>query len=128
MGCITAVTASLDPSLPPEQTTLVMVSPALSVPSKKTNNNKSGRPGPKEAGVSMDGGVCRTGGRFNTGVSRVLGGLRGLAGALAVPLTSIARFVRGAMMWTFNWCLLPLLYPLEVLLLRYVRFGGRGGG
>lgn len=118
MGCITAATASLDPALPPEDTTLVLVAPALTPASEPARRRFSvgaayvgtGSGNLSEAGVrgGSEGGVLDNRRRV---VGRVIGAVVG------APLRA-AKAVGGVAAWLFNWFVLPLFYPLEILGLR----------
>lgn len=123
MGCITAATAALDSSLPPQQTTLVLVAPALSLPSKKTTRSVS----EADAGAPTNGWEYGQG-SGNKFLQRGSGGggsggvQRGIAGRVArevvgAPVRAL-RAVRDTVVWVFNWCFLPLFYPIEILGLR----------
>lgn len=112
MGCITAATAALDPALPPEDTTLVLVAPAVAPPSERA----------RSAGVA-DGGTK------NFGEAAVRGGGEGgaldsrrrvgrVVGAVVGAPLSTAKALGEAAAWVFNWLLLPVFYPLEILGLR----------
>lgn len=152
MGCITAATAALDPSLPPQHTTLVLVAPALSLgsSSKKLTAEQQRAAARRKAtataataagtagGVSgVDGSAeavaaaspqansedvfLRGGGRRGAGSSassRRGFGASGVVGAVVGAPVSAANTVLHAGVWLFNWCLLPMLYPLEILGLR----------
>ncbi|CAM9804811.1 unnamed protein product [Ascophyllum nodosum] len=132
MGCITAATTSLDPSLPPSQTTLILVSPALSAPSTKEKKRavplleEVVRPSIFAPGVevSTNEGVYRGDGGGAAGVTRARGGVRGFVRALVSAPISLVRGVRDTMVWTFNWCLLSLFYPVAVLGLRALVYRG----
>lgn len=146
MGCITAATAALDPSLPPQHTTLVLVAPALSLgsSSKKLTAEQQRAFARRKAGAAaaavaagvpvVDGGAeeavpqassedgfLRGGGR--TGAGSSTSSRRGFAsggvvGAVVGASVSAANTVLHAGVWVFNWCLLPMFYPLEVVGLR----------
>lgn len=150
MGCITAATAAIDPSLPADQTTLVLVAPALSLPSslrKATAEQRrasgrrmaraaeAGGPGGPAAlseplvgsddnvlrGGSGGGSSRRAGARRSAGSSRrIFGGVGGVVRAVVGAPVSAAETVLHAAVWVFNWCLLPMIYPLEILGLRCV--------
>ena len=151
MGCITAATAALDPSLPPQHTTLVLVAPALTLgsSSKKLTAEQQraaarrkaaatetaagaaagvpGVGGGAEAAAaaappaSSEDGFLRGGGRRGAGssaTSRRGFGASGVVGAVVGAPVSAANTVLQVGVWLFNWCLLPMLYPLEILGLR----------
>ncbi len=133
MGCITAATAALDPSLPPQHTTLVLVAPALSSPSSKKMTAEQRRASARRAATSAAGGgvggagsgdgLLRGGGRRGTGSSRGEArgiGLGGVLGTVGGTLVKAPASLLHAGVWFFNWCLLPMLYPLEILGLRCV--------
>lgn len=112
MGCITAATAALDPALPPEDTTLVLVAPAVASPSE-----------PARAAGAADGGAG------NLSEAAVRGGGKGgvlknrrrvgrVVGAVVGAPLSTAKAIGEAAAWVFNWFVLPLFYPLEILGLR----------
>lgn len=137
MGCITAATTALDPSLPPHHTTLVLVAPALSLPRKITaeqrrasarreaaaaaaanapvaNSSTESAPAEAAAACSEDELLRGGGGRRGAGSSA-----RGGVGAVVGAPASAAQAVLHAGVWLFNWCLLPMIYPLEILGLRW---------
>ncbi|CAN0486681.1 unnamed protein product [Laminaria digitata] len=137
MGCITAATVSLDPSLPPEQTTLVVVSPALFLPSKKQMKKSKSARSAAAPGVVPPGGAplevppeapqapLESRARRGRGRGRGTGrGGRGLAEAVVGAPASAVRAVRDVGAWVFNWCLLPALYPFEILGLRALVYRG----
>ncbi|CAN0325699.1 unnamed protein product [Ectocarpus sp. 12 AP-2014] len=144
MGCITAATTALDPSLPPHLTTLVLVAPALPLPRKITAEqrrasarreaaaaaaaaanapvaNGSTESAPAEAAAACSEDELLRGGGSRTGAgSSARGGVGAVVGAPA----SAAQAVLHAGVWLFNWCLLPMIYPLEILGLRTLAYSG----
>lgn len=135
MGCITAATAALDPSLSPQHTTLVLVAPALPTPSSKKLTAEQQRASARKAAAAAaasaatGGGkgsgdeLLRGGGRRGAGSSRSDRGGLGLGsvvGTVAGAPVKAANTLLHAGVWVFNWCLLPMLYPLEILGLRCV--------
>lgn len=140
MGCITAATAALDPSLPPRHTALVLVAPALSLhsSSKKLTAEQQRASARRKAAAaaaaaaavpqaSSEDGFLRGGGggRRGAGSSSTSsgsgiegGGGGGVVGAMVGAPVSAANAVLHAGVWLFNWCLLPMIYPLEILGLR----------
>lgn len=131
MGCITAATVALDPTLPAKDTTLVLVAAALRPPPARdsgqegTDGGAMAAEGPSSANAgefeaSVEAGeevAFRGGGAGGSGV-RIGGGRRGVVGTLAGVPASGLRAIGSAAAWVFNWCLLPLVYPVEVLALR----------
>lgn len=138
MGCITAATTALDPSLPPHHTTLVLVAPALSPPRKITAEQRRASErreaaaaaaaadspvarGSTESAPAAPAAACseddllRGGGGRRGANSSARGGVGAVVGAPA----SAAQAVLHAGVWLFNWCLLPMIYPLEILGLRW---------
>lgn len=113
MGCITAATAAVDPSLPADQTTLILVAPALRRPSKKKNGHSAlnAEAGPTEESALRGGSGRPAGNVTQKGAGIVLGALIG------APVR-VVRAVRDTGAWIFNWGLLPLFYPVEILALR----------
>lgn len=142
MGCITAATAALDPSLSPQHTTLVLVAPALSLgsSSKKLTAEQQRAAARRKAGAaavrvpvegggaqqeapraSSEDGILRGGGRRGAGSSesRRRGvGPSGVVGAVVGAPVRAASTVLHVGFWLFNRCLLPMIYPLEILGLR----------
>eukprot|EP00903_Cladosiphon_okamuranus_P007579 g7352.t1 len=152
MGCITAATAAIDPSLAPQQTTLVLVAPALSLgsTSKKLTAEQQRAAARRKAAAaaaavgvpavdgsagaaaapkaSSEDGFLRGGGRSGTGSSSARSGrgfgASGVVGAVVGAPVSAANAVLHAGVWVFNWCLLPMIYPLEILGLRALVYRG----
>eukprot|EP00752_Nemacystus_decipiens_P003163 g2927.t1 len=152
MGCITAATAALDPLLPPQHTTLVLVAPALSLGSNSkkltaeqrraaarrkaaataavTAGGVLGVDGGAEAAApqaSSENGFLRGGGRRGAGSSassRRGFGASGVVGAVVGAPVSAANAVLHVGVWLFNWCFLPIFYPLEILGLRALVYRG----
>lgn len=137
MGCITAATVSLDSTLPPRDTMVVLIAPALTSPSRTGDGGGGGgsssRNGAEEAesevstnkdefdGAEGEEIAFRGGGGAGGAVSKAGRGLRGAARAVVgVPANGL-RAVGSAAKWVFNWCFLPLFYPIEVLALRCER-------
>lgn len=161
MGCITASTAALDPSLLPQHTTLVLVAPALSLPAslKKKTAEQQRASARREAAMATAGAAAAAdaadaaggsskgeaaaaaasaaqagsddellrggggGGSGGVGAScsprrNRRGGTGGVMEAVVGAPASAANAVLHAGVWVFNWCLLPMLYPLEILGLR----------
>lgn len=148
MGCITAATAALDPSLSPQHTTLVLVAPALSLPAsfkEKTAEQQRASARRQAAMAAADdadgaeraaaaaaaaaaglddellrGGVAGAGATHSPSRSR-RAGTGGVVRAVVGAPASAANAVLDAGVWVFNWCLLPVIYPLEILALRCAR-------
>lgn len=75
--------------------------------------------------ASSEDGFLRGGGRrvaSSSASSRRGFGASGVVGAVVGAPVSAANTVLHAGVWLFNWCLLPMLYPLEILGLRCERF------
>ncbi|CAM9245509.1 unnamed protein product [Scytosiphon promiscuus] len=151
MGCITASTAAIDPSLSAKETTLVLVAPALSLPSslkkataerRRASDRLAAREtatgGPadvSEARVDSDDGVLRGGRGGGSGGSRRAGGASPASGRIIGTGGDVVRAVVRApvraaetvlhsAVWVFNRCLLPMIYPLEILGLRALVYNG----
>ncbi|CAM9632359.1 unnamed protein product, partial [Hapterophycus canaliculatus] len=150
MGCITAATAAIDPSLSPEQTTLVLVAPALSLPSslrkataeqRRASERRTAKTteaedpaAASEARVGEDDGVLRGGSggggsrgggaRSSTSGRRIFGAVGDVVRAVVRAPVRAAETVLHAAVWLFNWCLLPTIYPLEILGLRALVYSG----
>lgn len=132
MGCITAATAALDPSLPPDKTTLILVAPALAPPSNSGNpvsleagadGEPAGMPATNTAASEGADEVAARGGGDSAVTSagaRLRRRARGVVGTIVGAPVSGLRGIRAAATWVFNWCMLPLLIPVEILALRCV--------
>lgn len=126
MGCVTAAMAALDPSLPPKDTSLILVAPALAAP----RNKKADAGGAEKQGLGVvansrkgvgevEEAELRGGGQTGGGVLSNLG--QSLAPVAKVPLKGLVKglgSIGKAAAWLFNWCILPLAYPIEIVLLR----------
>lgn len=113
MGCITAATAALGSDLAPEETTLVLVAPALPPPQQR-NKRKNSRIVGQSATMVADEEERLVAHRARD--RRSLG--TALLNALLWVPTKLFKAVGSIVTWLFNWCVLPLFYPAEVLALR----------
>lgn len=119
MGTISAAMAALDPALPPQQTTLVLVATAITPAGDSwtctSSDDENGTDlhvtdARETEGPNFQGGSS-LGSRMRDIWGRIFGSVIG------VPLSGVRAIGRAAA-WVFNWGILPLAYPLQIVMLR----------
>ncbi|CAM9373652.1 unnamed protein product [Discosporangium mesarthrocarpum] len=138
MGCITSVMAALDPSLKPLSTTLVLVAPALppapGARPKARGGNPWGRGGTSGVGSTTQGsrdpssgsrGLMGGAPRMREGMGMVGGILKATVGVPGKTMRGLLGAAEGVVKWVFDWMVLPLFYPVELVGLRALVYKGK---